>query len=128
MTISEPYRDPSHAHKNNPDWLVTVRGESQVQTERFDTEAAAWKFYDAANGPADDAGPSSCPWLVEVPSNNPEPDFPEDLVSIVECGAEVTVNEHGSWRCAAGHEHVSYDDPARSAHEAELAYRERLDG
>jgi len=68
----------------------------------------------------------TCPWLIEVPSNNPEPDFPEDCYRIIECGASVTVNEYGSWKCEAGHEHVSYDDPARSAYEAELAYNERL--
>lgn len=83
-------------------------------------------FEKVALGP--DPEPRTCPWLIEVPSYNPEPDFPEDLVSIVECGAEVTENEFGSWRCAAGHEHVSYDDPARGAYEAEMAFMERQDG
>jgi hypothetical protein len=75
-----------------------------------------------ASPPADEG----CPWLIEVASNNPEPDFPEDLYRIVECGGAVTVNEHGSWRCEYGHEHVSFSDPARDAHEAEPAVNERM--
>lgn len=70
----------------------------------------------------------TCEWLIEVPSHNPEPDFPEDLYRIVACGAEVEVNDYGSWRCAAGHEHVSFTDPTRGAYEAELAHLERLEG
>jgi hypothetical protein len=69
----------------------------------------------------------TCPWFVRVPSGCPEPDFPEDLWSVVECGADLTVNEYGSWYCEAGHEHVSYDDPARGLWEAELAFIERLE-
>jgi hypothetical protein len=68
----------------------------------------------------------TCEWLIEVASNNPEPDFPEDLYRIVECGGKVTVNEHGSWRCEYGHEHVSFSDPARDAYEAEMAFNERM--
>lgn len=67
----------------------------------------------------------TCPWLVEVPSGNPEPDFPEDLYRVIECGAEVTFNEYGSWTCAAGHEHVTYDDPRRDSYDAEMAWNER---
>ena len=67
----------------------------------------------------------TCPWLIRVASGNPEPDFPEDLWKEVECGAELTVNEYGSWRCAAGHEHVTYDDPARDVWDAEQAWNER---
>jgi hypothetical protein len=69
-----------------------------------------------------------CGWLIQVPSGNPEPDFPEDLWRLVECGAELTVNEYGSWRCAAGHEHISVEDPARRAWEAEQAFNERQEG
>jgi hypothetical protein len=68
----------------------------------------------------------TCAWLIEVASNNPEPDFPEDLYPIVECGGKVVVNEHGSWRCEYGHEHVSFSDPARGAYEAEMACMERM--
>jgi hypothetical protein len=71
------------------------------------------------------ADKSTCHWLIRVASGNPEPDFPEDLWMEVECGAELTVNEHGSWRCAAGHEYVTYDDPARGAYDAEQAFNER---
>jgi hypothetical protein len=66
-----------------------------------------------------------CHWLIRVATNHPEPDFPEDLYRDVECGAELTVNEYGSWKCAAGHEHVSYDDPRWAEWEAEQAYLER---
>ena len=67
----------------------------------------------------------TCTWLIEVASGNPEPDFPEDLYRIIECGQPVEVNEHGSWRCAAGHEHISFIDPARGVWEAEMAAAER---
>lgn len=69
--------------------------------------------------------PEGCHWLIQVPSDNPEPDFPEDLYNIVECGAPVTTNEYGSWSCEAGHYHVSYDDPMRPAFEIELSMLER---
>jgi len=68
-----------------------------------------------------------CTWLIEVASGNPEPDFPEDMVRIIECGAPVTFNQYGSWKCEAGHEHISYDDPARADYEAEQAYLDRFD-
>jgi hypothetical protein len=70
----------------------------------------------------------TCHWLIEVASGNPEPDFPEDLYRTIECGAPVVFNEYGSWKCEAGHEHVSYDDPARGSYEAEQVYRERQEG
>lgn len=70
-------------------------------------------------------GRKRCNWLIEVRSGNPEPDFPEDLYRIVECGGELTVNKYGSWRCEHGHEHVSVADPARWAWEAEQAFNER---
>lgn len=37
-----------------------------------------------------------CSWLVRVPSGHPEPDFPEDCWTEVECGARV--REHPSYR------------------------------
>lgn len=67
----------------------------------------------------------TCTWLIQVASNNPEPDFPEDLWMTVECGGKLTFNEYGSWTCEFGHEHVSFDDPARSAFDAEQAWIER---
>jgi len=63
--------------------------------------------------------PTTCFWLVQVPSGNPEPDFPSDTWKEVECGAPLTTNEFGSWACSAGHRHVSYADPARAAFEYE---------
>jgi hypothetical protein len=69
-----------------------------------------------------------CDWLIRVASGNPEPDFPEDLWTEIECGAQLTVNEYGSWRCASGHEHVSYADPARGAWDVEQAWLERQEG
>jgi hypothetical protein len=75
-----------------------------------------------------EAPKETCQWLIQVASDNPEPDFPEDLWRTIECGAELTVNEYGSWRCAAGHEHVTFDDPARGAYDAEQAFIERQEG
>jgi hypothetical protein len=69
-----------------------------------------------------------CGWLIQVASGNPEPDFPEDLYRIIECGGKLTVNEHGSWKCEFGHEHVSFMDPARGEYEAEQVFRERQEG
>jgi hypothetical protein len=66
-----------------------------------------------------------CHWLIQVPSGHPEPDFPEDLWTEVECGAELEINKYGSWRCAAGHEYVTYDDPRRGVWDAEQAFLER---
>lgn len=69
-----------------------------------------------------------CAWLIQVASGNPEPDFPEDLYKVVECGGKLTFNQYGSWTCEYGHEHVSFDDPARGAYEAEQAFTERQEG
>lgn len=44
-----------------------------------------------------------CFWLIEIPSNNPEPDFPEDTYLIVECGAPLYTDPEGRFECAAGH-------------------------
>jgi hypothetical protein len=70
----------------------------------------------------------TCTWLVQVPSGCPEPDFESDCWLIVECGAPVKVNGHGSWRCEHGHEHVSFADPARRAYDLEQAYLDRQEG
>lgn len=59
--------------------------------------------------------PAGCTWLVQVPSGNPEPDFPSDLYNEVECGAPVAIVQHGAtpadgwslgYRCTNGHEHL----------------------
>lgn len=48
-----------------------------------------------------------CPWIVQVPSGNPEPDSPADLWKEVECGAPITPTHNGQgWECDAGHSHV----------------------
>ncbi len=65
--------------------------------------------------------PNRCTWLVEVPSGNPEPDCPADLVKVIECGAQVTyqVADNGSkgWSCEAGHSHWEYGSPNQQAEE-----------
>lgn len=70
----------------------------------------------------------TCQWLIQVASGNPEPDFLSDLWMTVECGGELTFNKYGSWKCEHGHEHVSYDDPARGIYESEQAWLERQEG
>jgi hypothetical protein len=51
--------------------------------------------------------PGGCPWQVQVPSGNPEPDSEADCWMIVECGAEVTLtHDDQGWRCVNGHEHI----------------------
>lgn len=40
-------------------------------------------------------GPETCGWLIQRPSNHPEPDFPEDLYVISECGEPVPIGEDG---------------------------------
>lgn len=67
----------------------------------------------------------TCPWLIEIASGNPEPDFPEDCYRIVECGAPVTVDQYGGWQCEAGHFHISLDDPAWPAYDRQAAFNER---
>lgn len=39
--------------------------------------------------------PFTCGWLVQRPSNNPEPDFPEDCYVIAECGDSVPTGPDG---------------------------------
>jgi hypothetical protein len=72
-------------------------------------------------------GFETCPWTILVPSGHPEPDFPSDCWTEVECGSPVVTNKYGSWRCEAGHEHVSFDDPARRAWDMAEAFRERYE-
>lgn len=67
---------------------------------------------------------ATCGWLIQVPSGNPEPDFPSDCYLEVECGAPLAFNTHGSWRCDAGHDHVSMEDPERGAFEYVLMAEE----
>jgi hypothetical protein len=73
-----------------------------------------------------------CDWLVEVPSGNPEPDFPSDCWKIVECGAAVHQhpdypNEPGAVICEAGHDrlpmHIEHA-PGGPAWQREMADRE----
>lgn len=68
--------------------------------------------------------PDGCQWLVEAPSNNPEPDSPADCYVIVPCGADVTMLEDG-WECSVGHYHVEYGSSRQQAMEAMEAMAER---
>lgn len=45
-----------------------------------------------------------CPWLIEVASGNPEPDFPEDCYNIVPCGARMRFDAPDGMICDHGHE------------------------
>jgi len=45
----------------------------------------------------------TCGWLIQVASNNPEPDFPEDLYTLVECGAVLGPWPPDGLVCEAGH-------------------------
>lgn len=54
--------------------------------------------------------PTTCHWLVKVPSRNPEPDSLSDCFVIVECGAAVTY-DHGGFTCESGHDHRTYGGP-----------------
>lgn len=38
--------------------------------------------------------PITCGWLIQRPSNNPEPDFPEDCYVISECGEPIAETIH----------------------------------
>jgi hypothetical protein len=62
----------------------------------------------------------ACPWLVQVPSNNPEPDSPADLYMIVPCDAPLYAPEGNLDRtvCSNGHEHLAYGSVAQRAQEA----------
>lgn len=46
----------------------------------------------------------ACPWWIEVPSGNPEPDSIADTVKIVECGARMKFDAPDGERCEYGHE------------------------
>lgn len=46
-----------------------------------------------------------CGWLIEVPTNNPEPDFPSDMWREEECGAPAFETDRG-WYCEQGHSYV----------------------
>lgn len=59
--------------------------------------------------PADRIEP--CHWEVQIPSGNPEPGSPEDLWSIVRCGA-ASVRHDDGFRCANDHSHADYCTPA----------------
>lgn len=76
--------------------------------------------------------PAACSWLVQVPTASlypPEaewyPDSPSDVYTVVDCGARLFDDGHGSYHCEAGHRHVSFEDPDYPAYEAELAWQER---
>lgn len=50
----------------------------------------------------------TCDWWVEVPTFHPEPDFPEDLYRIEECGARLHLREgqtdpEAGFVCEGGH-------------------------
>lgn len=58
-----------------------------------------------------DESEHTCPWMIEVASGNPEPDFPSDLVDIVECGAKIGPHPdypgvEGATICENGHERL----------------------
>ena len=56
-----------------------------------------------------------CDWLVQVPNNNPEPDFPSDCYDIVDCGAKMRVlpDYADSYVCDRGHERIPYETRCR---------------
>lgn len=54
----------------------------------------------------------TCGWLVQIASNNPEPDFPEDLYHIVPCGAPLIRDDEDGWECEDGHVHHTYGSAA----------------
>jgi hypothetical protein len=45
-----------------------------------------------------------CPWLIEVPSGNPEPDSPSDTIKHVACGALLRPDGPDGSVCEAGHQ------------------------
>jgi hypothetical protein len=68
---------------------------------------------------------STCPWLVEVPSNHPEPDSEADCWNIVECGAPLFAVDgdlDAGWFCSHGHQHLTYGSPRQQAEEREEAF------
>ena len=69
---------------------------------------------------------TACPWLVLVPSQNPEPDSAADLHTEVDCGAPVTnittpAGEVYGWACENGHHHYDYGSAAQQAEERDEA-------
>lgn len=54
-----------------------------------------------------------CDRWVQIPNGNPEPDQPEDLYDIVECGGDIKViyrnGEEAGWECEMGHHFISED-------------------
>lgn len=62
-------------------------------------------------------GDRTCDWLVRVASGHPEPDSIEDTYRDIECGAHLMFNGYGSFKCEAGHEHISHEDPRRTGQE-----------
>ena len=69
--------------------------------------------------------PEGCPWIVLVPSNNPEPTCSADMWRELECGEPVTELVDG-WLCEGGHEHVDYCSARARVLEAEEAALEML--
>jgi hypothetical protein len=67
---------------------------------------------------------NGCEWLVERPSNNPEPDSAADMFVTAPCGAPVTMLVDG-WECLAGHEHVTYGSFRQQEMEAVEAFEEQ---
>jgi hypothetical protein len=62
----------------------------------------------------------TCPWLVRVPSNHPEPDSEADCWLEVACGAPLFAIDgdiEAGWHCAHGHRHLTYGSPAQIAEE-----------
>lgn len=77
----------------------------------------------------------TCDWLVRVPTNNPEPDFPEDCYRDVECGAKFRLHPEldDSFRCDRGHERIPYETACRTGRDLEwerdeYSYGERFWG
>ena len=77
--------------------------------------------------------PWTCPWMVEVPSFDPEPSCKADTVKIVDCGAKVkdhSVHPGRGWECEVGHHHldieIAWTDEAELAGEAEAERRAEM--
>jgi hypothetical protein len=71
-----------------------------------------------------------CSWLVEVATGNPEPDGPEDLWRVEECGAKVKsldgTDDHT--RCERGHTRHAYGTPEAEMDLMEFEARQRAEG
>jgi hypothetical protein len=60
----------------------------------------------------------TCPWLVQVPSNHPEPDSEADCWVTRDCGAPafaIDGDADAGWRCSNGHHHYTYGSPRWAA-------------